>query len=89
MHPYKSLVVLAIDSGPKPFISMSLRNGDSAEMSCTAEKRFPMEEWGEVRDILGWASHAFLSAADQLAEDGWEIRHMPNCTDAHLAVADA
>lgn len=89
MHPYKSLVVLAIDAGDRPFITMTLRSGDSAERSCSAEKRFFMEEWGEVRDIIGWASHAFLSAADQLAEDGWEIRHLADCADAHLAVADA
>lgn len=89
MHGYKSLVVTAIDSGGTPFISITLRTGDAFEATCSATKRFPMEEWGEVRDIIGWASHAFLSAADQLGEDGWQIRHAADCTDLHLAVADA
>lgn len=89
MHLYKSLMVMAIDAGDRPFINLSLRTGPDAKGSCTAEKRFPMEEWGEVRDIIGWASHAFLQAADELSQDGWEISHTPECAEDHLAASDA
>lgn len=89
MHVYKSLLVVAVDAGERPFINLTMRNGSSAENSCTASKSFPLEQWGEVRDILGWASHAFLSAAEELSEDGWEFRHTAECAEAHLVVADA
>lgn len=89
MHGYKSLVLTAIDAGDTPFISLTLRTGDHLTSACTATKRFTFDRWGEVRDILGWASHAFLNAADQLNEDGWELVHTADCSEAHMAVADA
>ena len=89
MHEYKSLVVTAIDAGSQPFISMTLRAGDDVHTACSASKRFPMEDAGEVRAIIGWASMAFLRAADELSEDGWEIRHTAECLQGHLDGIDA
>lgn len=89
MHEYKSLVVVAVDSGERPFLNLALRTGHDSATACTASKTFPLEEWGEVRDIIGWASHAFLQAADELSEDGWKIEHTAACTDPHVVIADA
>lgn len=89
MHPYKTLLVTAIDTGGDPYIVMTLRAGEDRDNACTARKVFDMERWDEVRDIIGWASHAFLSAADELTEDGWEISHVTDCTVPHLEDTDA
>lgn len=89
MHPYKALAVTATDTGEEPEIIMTMRAGDDATSACWATKRFGMERWDEVRDILGWASHAFLTAADQLSEDGWEIFHTADCAESHMGLADA
>lgn len=90
MHPYKSMHVMAIDAGtPEPFITMTLSTGPNVKHTCTAQKIFPMDRWDEVRDIIGWASHAFLSAADQLGEDGWTIEHHTGCDDCPEVTFDA
>lgn len=89
MHEYKTLGITVTDAGSTSEIIMTLRVGPDVQTACWAVKTFPMERWGEVRDIIGWASHAFLTAADQLSEDGWNIFHTAECTEAHLAAPDA
>lgn len=82
MHTYKVMHFMAIDNGlAKPRITISLMSQPDRQGACRAWKEFPMEQWGEVRDIIGWASHAFLTAADQLNEDGWTIEHDSRCQD--------
>lgn len=89
MHEGKTLAVTATDTGDEPEIIMTIKLTNDSGSECWATKRFGFESFPEVRDIIGWASVAFLAAADQLAEDGWKLFHSPECTEAHLAVADA
>lgn len=90
MHPYRSIMVLAIDAGNlDPFINVCLSTGPAAGETCTARKTFPFSSAPEVRDILGWASIAFLSAADQLGDDGWTIEHHAGCEDGKELGLDA
>lgn len=90
MHEYTCMSILAIDSGVvDPFITMQLRRGAQGETACRAEKTFSMEEVGEVRSIIGWASLAFLQAADELSQDGWTIHHHPLCDDGKDMDLDA
>lgn len=90
MHAYRSIHVMGIDGEQtKPFIMMTLSTGPSITRTCTATKRFGMDDLGEVRDILGWASMAFLTAADELTADGWEINHTQGCTDGKELDLDA
>ena len=82
MHQYRALSVMAIDSGRgAPHISLEMRTGLSVEESCTAYKMIYMEQMDELRDMLGWASVAYLTAADELHEDGWKFRHGKGCPD--------
>ena len=90
MHGYRSISVLAIDSGQiPPHIVMSLTTGPHLETACHARKMFGMDDLGEVRDILGWASLAFLTAADELTADGWTITHHETCEDRKELDLDA
>lgn len=89
MHGYKSLSVTARDSGEDASITISLLTGRSQQATCYARKIFPMDQAPEVRDILGWASLAFLTAADELHEDGWEIVHAADCDEVHVELTDA
>lgn len=90
MHPYRSIMVMGIDAGnDRPFINMTLSTGPSVDGACTAQKTFPFESAGEVRDIMGWASVAFLTAADHLSDDGWTIRHHADCQDGKEMDLDA
>jgi len=89
MHEGKTLAVTATDVGGDPEIIMTIKLTGPAGTECWATKQFGFEAFAEVRDIIGWASVAFLAAADELGEDGWQIFHSPECTEAHLAVTDA
>ena len=83
MHAYKSFHIMAIDAGKgRPFLTMTITMGPDVENTCTAQKTFGIEEMGEVRSILSWADHAYLSAGDQLTEDGWTVEHKGACPDA-------
>lgn len=82
MHEYRSIHVMAVDSGTvEPFVAMSLHSGPTAGAACVASKKFALDQLDEVRDILGWASVAFLTAADELREDGWTIKHASTCPE--------
>lgn len=89
MHAFKSLAIIATDNGDQRGISISLLNGPNRATTCYAYKRFDLAEAAEVRSIIGWASLAFLTAADELHEDGWQVVHMPECPDHNPAVLDA
>jgi len=80
VHRYRSLHVMAIDSGTaKPFLSITLVTGPSSEHTCTAQKSFDMEGLDEVRDIIDWSAEAYAQAFDQLTDEGWRVKHHAHC----------
>lgn len=80
MHPYRSLHVMAIDSGKGgPFLTVTLVGGADAEHACRASKSFPLEGLAEVRDLIDWSAEAYAQAFDQLTEDGWTVNHHAYC----------
>ena len=89
MHKGMTLGVTATDTGTQPEITMTIRMTNASGSECFATKQFGFESFPEVRDIIGWASVAFLAAADELGEDGWQMIHASDCAESHLAVADA
>ncbi len=83
MHEYRSLHVMAIDSGRvPPHCRVSLMTGESVDKACAAEKNFPLERLSEVRDLIDWAAEAYAAAFDELHADGWAITHSEHCPDA-------
>ena len=80
MHRYRSLHVMAIDSGTaRPFLSITLVTGHSSDHTCTAQKSFDIEGLEEVRDIIDWSAEAYAQAFDQLTADGWTVKHHGEC----------
>ena len=89
MKPYKSLGITVIDSDTTSWAWVTVYMGEDIHTACRIQKGFPLDEIPEGADWLAWVSMAFLQAADQLTEEGWEFRHSAECPEPHLAVADA
>lgn len=89
MTPYASLSVSLISGQWSPHGDITVHLGETLATSCRATKRFVLADLGDWDDVLQFASLAFLAAADQLSEDGWEVVHSAECTHADVAVADA
>lgn len=82
MHDYRSLHIMAIDSGKTPpHCRVTLWAGAALESACSAEKSFPLEQLSEVRDLIDWAAEAYAQAFDQLHADGWTIEHNEDCPE--------
>lgn len=80
MHTYRSLHVMAIDSGTvRPFLTITLICGTSSEHTCNARKTFELEGLDEVRDMIDWSAEAYAQAFDQLTADGWVVEHHKDC----------
>lgn len=83
MHTYRSLSVLAIDSGRiPPHCVVTLNCGSSVEAHCSATKSFKLEAVSEVRDLIDWAAEAYAQAFDELVADGWKLTHSEECPEA-------
>lgn len=90
MHSYRSLHVMAIDSGTcRPFVTVTIVAGTTAEHTCTAQKNFELEGLQEVRDLIDWSAEAYAQAFDQLTADGWKVTHHKCDHDAGAVVFGA
>ena len=80
MHAYRSLHVMAIDSGTvRPFLTITLVAGQANEHACTAQKTFDIQGLAEVRDLIDWSAEAYAQAFDQLTGEGWTVKHHESC----------